>query len=469
MTDIADRGYDIGDGAPEPRVGRPRVEARLSDVGTAQRLIQRHGQDLRYVHDFRRWLVWLDGHWQDDRAGTVKALMKETLEAAHADAREIPDEKERQRERKFLLDAEREPRVRGAIALAESEPGIPVLPELLDRDPWLLNVADCTIDLRTGEPRPHARGDLITKRINIEYVPSATCPTWERFLDRVLAGDGDLAAFLQRAVGYSLTGLTTEQVLLILYGAGANGKTTFVSTIMALLGDYAQQAPADTFLERRRDGIPNDLARMRGARLVAAAELSEGRRLNEALVKRMTGGDRIAARFMHADYFEFTPAFTPWLATNHRPEITGTDHAIWRRIRLIPFTVTIPENERDPALAAKLLAELPGILAWSIEGCLDWQHNGLNAPDAVVHATDDYRDDMDIVGAFLHERCDLDPNSSVKASILHTLQDYWARENGHEPLTQKALGTRLAERGFTKRKTKTGIHWDGIAAREGER
>lgn len=450
-------------GAAESSSGTvPRTDARLSDVGTARRLVERHGHDLRYVHDFRRWLVWREGRWQDDRLGQVRGLMKETLEAAHADAREIPDEKERQRVRKFLLDAERESRVRGAISLAESEPGIAVLPEELDADPWLLNVRNATIDLRTGEAHPQRREDLITRQIDVDYDADADAPLWRSTLERILNGDNGLIGFLQRAVGYSLTGSTAEQVLLILYGAGANGKSTFLNTVLALGGDYAQQAPAETFLERR-DGIPNDVARLRGARMVAAAESGEGRRLNEALVKRMTGGDKMTARFMRGEWFEFVPQFTPWLATNHRPEIRGNDLAIWRRIRLVPFTVTIPEDERDPELPRRLLDELPGILSWAVAGCLDWQRNGLNAPEVVTRATADYRAEEDLIGQFLDERCRLGAEHEVKASELYTNFGYWAADNGHEPLSQKALGGRLRERGFERRRRESGWHWLGLA------
>lgn len=439
-------------------------EVRLSDVGSARRLVQRHGANLRYVHDFGRWLVWDDGRWQHDRLGLVRALMKETIEAAHADVAEIADEKERAKVRRFLLDAERESRIRGAIALAESTPGIAILPEELDRDPMLLNVANGTLDLRDGVLRDQRREDLITRKIDVAYDPAATAPAWAAFLDRVLAGDSDLIGFVRRAVGYSLTGRTTEQVLLILYGSGANGKSTFVNTVLGLLGDYAQQAPAETFLERR-DGIPNDVARLRGARMVAASELGEGRRLNEALVKRMTGGDRIAARYMRAEWFEFSPQFTPWLATNHRPEIRGTDHAIWRRIRLVPFTQTIPDHEQDPDLPEKLRAELPGILAWAVQGCLEWKRHGLAAPAAVLAATDEYRADQDVLGQFLDERCDLDQDSAIKASELHTALEYWTRENGHEPMSQKALASRLVDRGFQRDRRKNGVHWLGLHLR----
>lgn len=456
-------GSRLVDGALGPNVADTHV---LSDVGNGQLLIARHGEQLRYVHPWNAWLVWDGKRWRTDDTGTPDALTKETLRWLAANANELTDGDRRRKLLRFAVDSERAGRVRGALEMARSEPGVPVVPDQLDTDPLVLNVANGIVDLRTGALGTHDRDLLISRLAPVPYDPDAQAPTWAAFLERILAGDPDLIRFVQRAVGYSLTGLTLEQVILILYGAGANGKTTFVNTLLALLGDYAQQAPAETFLDRR-DGIPNDIARLRGARMVAAAELGEGRRLNEPLVKRMTGGDRIAARFMRAEWFEFVPQFTPWLATNHKPEIAGTDLGIWRRVRLVPFTVTIPEHERDPDLPARLLDELPGILTWAIQGCLDWQAHGLQTPDAVARATADYRAEMDVVGAFLDECCDLEPEARTRSSVLHARFEYWAKETGHEPLTTKALAIRLTERGYTKTKTKTGAFWNGIALRGG--
>ncbi len=440
----------------------PVAQQVLSDVGNGELLVRRHGRDLRYVHPWNRWLVWDGRRWQADDTGAPDALMKETLRWFAANANEIVDGEARKRLLRFAVDSERSSRVRGALLMAQSEPGVPALPEDLDRDPLLLNVDNGTIDLRTGELLPHNRQHLITRLASVPYDPDAKASNWRAFLERILNGDDKLIRFVQRLVGYSATGLTTEQVIPIGWGPGSNGKSTFINTILALLGDYAQQAPAETFLDRR-DGIPNDIARLRGARMVAAAEVGEGRRLNEALIKRMTGGDKITARFMRAEWFEFEPQFTPWMLTNHKPEIVGTDLGIWRRVRLIPFTVTIPEDERDPDLPRRLLDELPGILAWAIDGCLAWQEHGLETPAAVVDATADYRAEMDIVGAFLDDCCELNPETRVKASTLHTRLEYWAKENGHELLSQKALGLRLGERGFTRQRLSNGWHWNGLA------
>ena len=439
-----------------------RAQRVLSDVGNGELLVRRHGSDLRYVHPWSTWLVWDGQRWRRDDQGIPDARIKETIRALAADALEIENDDQRKKVLRWALESERVSRIRGALTMAQSEQGIPILPDELDSDPLLLNVENGTIDLRTGELLGHRRRDHITRIVPVPYNCEADAPVWCAFLERVLDGDDDLIRFVQRAVGYSLTGLTTEQVILILWGVGANGKSTLISTILAALGDYAQQAPAETFLARR-ETIPNDVARLRGARMVAAAELGEGRRLNEALVKSMTGGDKITARFMRGEWFEFAPQFTPWLATNHKPEITGTDLGIWRRVRLVPFTVTIPEKDRDPHLAAKLLEELPGILRWAVDGCLDWLEHGLETPPAVAAATADYREEMDVVGAFLAECCILEPDARAKASDLHMRFEYWTRANGHDPITQRTFGTRLAERGFTKQRLNTGYHWNGIA------
>jgi putative DNA primase/helicase len=274
---------------------------------------------------------------------------------------------------------------------------------------------------------------------------------------------------LQRAIGYTLSGSTTEQVLFLLWGSGANGKTVTLETVRALLGEYGQQTPAETFLERR-ETIPNDVARLRGARFVAAVETPEGRRLNETMVKRLVGGDTMAARFMRGEWFEFSPSFKAWIGTNHKPVIRGTDEAIWRRIRLLPFTVTIPEAERDGELAAKLLAELPGILRWALEGCLAWQADGLGAPPAVEAATADYRRSMDVLGDFFDDVCVLHPDAKAKAGDLYAAFVGWCDRNGErERLTKQAFGRRLTERGFQSKRDGRARWWLGLGlATDGE-
>jgi putative DNA primase/helicase len=441
----------------------------LTDGGNAQRLVVRHGADLRYVYPWESWLVWNGQRWQRDDTGEPASRMKETMRAFLDEVRAVDDDGLRKKLIKHALDSESAARIRAALWSARSEAGIPVLPEHLDAHPMLLNVGNGTVDLATGTLHPHDRAQLATKIASVDYNPDAAAPKWEAFLERVLP-DPDLRAFVQRYVGYSLTGLTTEQVIAILYGPGANGKSVFVETIRAALGDYGQQAPAETFLERR-DTIPNDVARLRGARFVAATETAEGRRLNEALVKRMTGGDTMVARFMRGEWFEFPATFKVVLATNHRPEIRGTDEAIWRRIRLVPFTVTIPPAERDQTLGAQLRDELPGILAWAVAGCLDWQRDGLGSAEAVTAATTAYRGDMDLLGDFLDECCDLSPDAQCRAADLYACFTGWADRNGTpktDRLSQQAFGRRLSERGLVQHRTKSARLWLGIQVASGE-
>jgi putative DNA primase/helicase len=281
-----------------------------------------------------------------------------------------------------------------------------------------------------------------------------------------LAGDVALIRFVQKVIGYSLTGSTQEQCLFILYGAGANGKSTLIQTISTLLGDYSRQPPTETLLVQRGDGVRNDLARLQGARFVSAVEVEGGRRLAEVLVKQLTGGDTITARFLYGEHFEFLPMFKLWLAVNHRPIVQGTDHGIWRRIRLLPFTVTIPAAEQDKRLTERLQAELPGILRWAVEGCLAWQQEGLEPPAAVNRATRDYRAEMDVIAAFLQDCCVLGPEREVLAGDLYAEYTDWCTQMGESPVSQKALSTTLRERDYTPGRRSSGRIWRGIALKE---
>jgi putative DNA primase/helicase len=437
-----------------------------TDVGNADQLVATKGRDLRYCHPWARWLVWTGQRWETDETGEAQLRMKETLRDMMSSAVQLADDEERGKLIKHVLASEQAPRIRGALQLAQSDPRIAVRPSELDVDPTLFNVQNGTIQLDAAAIYDHRREDLVTKLAPVEFDAAATAPRWDAFLERVQP-DPEVRAYLRRAVGYSLAAETSEQVLLICHGSGANGKTTFFEALRAMLGDYGQQAPAETFLEHG-DRIPNDVARLRGARFVAASEVAEGRRLNEALVKRMTGGDTMTARFMRAEFFEFKPTFTPWLATNHRPEIRGTDEAIWRRIHLIPFEVTIPPKERDPDLPMRLRRELAGILNWALAGYAEWRANGLDPPEAVLAATTEYRHDSDVLGGFLEDCCELADGATVTKAELHTRFGYWATQNGAEPLTAKALGARLIDRGFKEGRTSTGRYWVGIRIRRDE-
>ena len=340
--------------------------------------------------------------------------------------------------------------------------GIPVLPEQLDTDRWLLNVLNGTIDLRTGDLREHRRENLITKLAPVIYDPEAACPVWLAFLNRIMCNNDVVIDFLQRAIGYALTGDTREQCLFLLYGTGANGKSTFIETLRAMLGDYACQTDFTTFLVSRSDAVRNDLAALRGGRFVSAVEVESGRHLNEALVKQVTGGDAITARFLYQEFFTFLPQFKIFLAANHKPVIWGTDDGIWRRIRLIPFTETIPVSEQDKNLLAKLRSELPGILNWAIEGCLAWQRSGLGEPEEIDFATEMYREESDPVGCFIEDCCEINPEAKTQARKLYEAFREWCEDSGELAMNKKRFGMRLEEREFKKTRIGNMRGWLGL-------
>jgi putative DNA primase/helicase len=332
-------------------------------------------------------------------------------------------------------------------------------------------VKNGVLDLRTGELREARREDLLTKQCAVEFDASARCPEWEKFLARILP-DPAVRGFVQRALGYALTGDTREQCFFLLHGTGANGKSTLLNAVKALLGDYAQQSPACAFMAQRQ---PNggaatpEIARLRGARFVSSIETEDGQRLAEELVKTLTGQDTVTARHLYSEHFEFQPAFKLWLAANHRPTIRGDDYAIWRRIRLVPFAVQIPEHERDKELPETLLAEAAGILAWLVRGCLSWQRDGLGEPEAVRTATQEYRDEQDIIAEFLDDACVLEPQASETAGRLYGAYRQWAESAGHRGvMTKTKFGRRLtdSERGIERVKGTATKTYKGVRLRE---
>jgi putative DNA primase/helicase len=447
---------------------QPAGVYNLTDLGNARRLVHRHGRNLRYCWLWRKWLVWDGKRWVKDDTGEVYRLAKETVSSIYQEAAAAHNDEARKELGKHATRSEAGARIKEMVDLARSD--VPVVPDELDASPDLLNTESGTIDLRTGELREHRRDDLITKIASTTYRPDAAAPTWEAFLERVLPGE-DLRAFVQRAVGYSATGDTLEQCMFINHGGGANGKSTFQEAIAATLGDYAMRAPTEMLLAKRSDGVPNDVARLKGARFVSASETEEGRRLAESRIKDLTGQDTITARFMKAEWFDFAPTHKLWLSTNHKPEIRGTDAAIWRRIRLVPWAVTIPPAEQDKKLPIALRHELAGILAWVVRGCLQWRREGLQAPDEVRKATGEYRAEMDVLAGFLVECCELDTGHWEYAKDLYECYKRWCDENGERPEPQRKFGGRLGERGFQRDRGGSrgaGI-WRGVRLTEGEK
>lgn len=437
------------------------LDPPFTDLGNAERLVMLHGDNLRYCYRLARWFVWTGRKWEVDEGERAEQLASETVRHLYAAISTIEDSERREKIAGWARKSESERSLRAAVSLARSRPGIPVKPDDLDRDPWLLNCPNGTLDLKTGHLGRHERADLITKCCAAEYDPEAVAPIFEAFLRRIFGGNDRLARFVQRCIGYALTGDTSEQVAFIWWGAGANGKSTFVNACLDLLADYGLSTPSETLLLKHSDSIPNDVARLKGARFVAATETEDGRRLAESKLKAMTGQDRISARFMRAEWFDFQPSFKLFLATNHKPEIKGTDWAIWRRIRLVPFTVTIPDDEQDKALGDKLRAELPGILAWAVRGCLEWQRIGLQPPDEVIAATNEYRNESDQLGRFIDERCITGDGFQARARALYLEYKKWADGAGETVLTETAFGRRLVERGFAKEK-RGSVVYEGI-------
>ncbi len=431
----------------------------LTDAGNAERLRIHYGADLRYVPAWG-WLVWDGRRWYRDKLA-ARARAVETARLIHAEAAHETDSEIRKTITKWAERSQHAQRVRAALWLAE--PDHVARLEDFDRESYLLCVRNGRIDLCTGELRDHRREDHITRVIGVDHDPDATCPHWLAFLERVQPS-AEVRAFLKRWCGYSLTGTTSEQCFLVNWGGGNNGKTVFTSALFELFGEYAAQADFSTFLQRREPGIRNDLARLAGARLVAAVEGPEGAKLDAAVVKAITGGDVICARFLHREFFEFRPAFKLMLATNHRPTIHDTSEAMWRRVRLVPWTVTIAESERRPldAILGEFRAESSGILAWCVEGCLEWQSQGLAPPEAVKLATSSYRAEEDDLGRWLEECCVVASHARTTSADLYRAYASWCESEGVQVLGKKRFGERLQERGFERDRDKRARFWHGI-------
>ena len=419
-----------------------------TDLGNAERFVEQHGDRIRYVPHWDKVLILEGARWKPDEMQAHYQLACETVRALWKEAADADDSNERAQIAKHAKESERESRISALLKIAKTDPAIVVEPEKLDSDQMLFGALNGVVDLRTGELRAMRPTDLITRVAGAPFDPSAQAPRWRAYLKRVLANDEELEHYLQRVVGYALTGDVSEQVFFFLYGLGANGKSVFLSVLRWLFADYAATADSATFLARNQDGPRTDLARLEGARLVTAMEAGENRRLDEELIKKITGGDVITARKLYHAEREFTPRFKLLFSANHKPIVRGSDHAMWRRVQLIPFTVTIPEGERNPHLADELRDELPGILAWAVEGCLLWIEQGLRPPARVVAAVAEYRTESDTIGRFIEECCDQDPTVATPSKAIYARYTAWADSVGEHKLSANMLGRKLKEKGF---------------------
>jgi putative DNA primase/helicase len=470
---------DLGDESapPEPPDNVVQLARRfaLTDTGNAERLVALFGEDLRYCHDWGAWLVWDGTRWQRDSRSEIMLYAKATARAMRA---EYDQETSRRRANPLLQrpdeylsslgqhakKTESADRRRAMTMLAAAEKQVAVLAEQLDADPWALNVSNGTIDLRTGQLEPHARAALHTRLVPITFDPAATCPRWVQFLREIFVDNAETIEFIRRAVGYSLTGVTNEQAFFLCCGTGSNGKSTFLRIVESLLGEFSVAADFSTFAARDASpGAPRpDLVRLRSARLVTAFEPSLDTHFSEGTLKIITGEDPIVARSLNEREQQFMPVLKLWLVANHRPRVSDNSHGFWRRVRLIPFDYTTPEDKKDPELKAKLSDEMPGILNWALSGCMEWQRSRLGMPAAVAEATAEYRSDMDVIGRFFSEACIFDTDASTPSSQLYDHYKNWANNSGIKPISQTTFSMKLGNTALRKDKSKIGKFWRGI-------
>ena len=432
----------------------------LTDTGNAARFSSRYSDSVRYVFGMG-WVVWDGSRWHRDQQDHVMELAKKLAMSIHQETAAIDNAGIRDAIVKHAKASLQAPKLKAMIELAQSEPALAAQPLQLDADDMLLGVANGVVNLKTGKLRAAHRDDLMTMYSPIVFDSSAQCPQFVSFIDQVTGNDKQLAKYLQRMVGYCLTGLTVEQCLFFFYGKGANGKSTFLNVIKALVGaDLAKQTPTETLMVKRTSAT-NDIARLQNVRIVIANEVEDGALLAESLIKNMTGGEAMAARFHYREYFDFVPKFKLFIAGNHKPTIRGRDEGIWRRIRLVPFEVTIPKAKRDKHLQDKLFKELPGILNWAIKGCLDWQKHQLCEPKVVTDAVTNYRQEMDVIGQWVDECCQVGMQHECKAGEAYSSYKFWSEQNGYKPMAAGTFGRDFGDR-FRKIKRNDGNYFVGF-------
>ena len=450
------------------------VKSRIysfDDMGNARRFCDLFGEDVRYSYIDKRWYKYDGRRWAADNAGTVERLADLAAEAMKPEAvlwSKQDEEKGTEMLKAFEkhCKASRSNKSKRAM-LTEVQHHLPIQPSQTDKHKFLLNTPSGVINLKTGQTGGHKQEYYMTKITGAEYSQNADCPRWTAFLREIFGGDGDLIRYVQKAVGYSLTGSTAEQCVFFLYGTGRNGKSTFLEVIRQVFGDYCSNIQPETIMVKHNQGsaINSDIARLKGARLVTSVEPNEGARLNEGLLKQLTGDDVVTARKLYGDEFEFRPEFKLWMATNHKPIIRGTDVGIWRRIHLVPFTVQIPPAKVDRQLKYKLAAELPGIFRWAVEGCLMWQREGLKMPRAVADGVREYRREMDVISAFIEDRCTVGAGKSVQSSRLYAAYCEWAERGNEYRMSATKFSLELSKK-YERIKCRDSNYFNGIALDE---
>ena len=446
-----DYSISIGNGKVIQTVDEEKMRAyTFDDMGNAERFVDLFGENVRYCYTEKKWYFYNSMRWSVDNLGVILRMADKCVEAMKAEAKlylQADEESGGDMAKAFEkhMKSSRSNKSKKAM-LNEIEHHLPILPIQMDRYKMALNTPSGIINLKNGDVKAHNPEYYFTKITSVDCAEAADCPRWLAFLDDIFASDKDLIRYIQKAVGYSLTGSTAEQCAFFLYGTGRNGKSTFIDVIRDVFGDYAANIQPETIMVKssQSNAINSDIARLKGARLVTSVEPNEGVRLNEGLLKQLTGDDTVTARKLYSEEFEFKPEFKLWMATNHKPIIRGTDTGIWRRIHMIPFDVQIPEDKVDKNLTHKLKAEMTAIFKWCIDGCLMWQREGLQMPVAVLKSVREYRREMDVISAFIEDKCTLE--GAVQASTLYAAYVSWADSNNEYCMSNTKFSTELAKR-----------------------
>jgi putative DNA primase/helicase len=438
----------------------------LTEAYQAERLAAAYLHELKYDHDRRGWFVYRDHLWRADRVNEVHGFAVECGRSLYLECEDITDEKARRKAQQFAKFCQSQPGITRVLAIAATLECFRITAAQWNTDPWIVGTPNGILDLRAPDLRDGQPDDLISLSLGVPYDPDAECPRWETFVREIFNADEELVAYLQRVLGYTLSGITREQVWFLLDGAGANGKSTLLNVIGYVLGDYAKVVPFSMFDFHQRNGIPDDIATLVDRRYVSASETIEGSRLNESRIKMLTGGEPITARPLYGKWFTFDPRLKLFLGCNHKPKVIDDSHGFWRRVHVIPFHRKFEGAERDPNLFEALKAEGPGILNWIVNGCLMWQMEGLAPPRTVLAATSEYEVESNPLNEFIAVCCEENTSASVSASVLFAAYESWSKNDKRQdvPLNLKAFGDWMSKR-YRKQHTRLGNVYHGVRLR----